>query len=93
LTVKPKLLSDPPPRRLLGPDRLDDVAEAVIALAREVWVLTDRQMVTERVLQAHGLDLTAQIDAFEPDAAFQATLDERRRRLLGSILTALKAGV
>jgi hypothetical protein len=91
MSAKPKLISDPPPRHILGPDRLDDVAEAVLALTREVWVLTDRMVVMEKVMAANGVDLTAQIDAFEPDAACQRELDDKRRRLLATVLSALKA--
>ena len=62
---------------------------ALLALTREVWALTDRIMVTEAVLARHGLDLSAEIDAFQPDAAMQARLDEAGKRLAASVLDAL----
>src|SRR3546814_8393477 len=35
-------------RRILPESRLDDLGEAIIALTREIWVLTDRQAVLDR---------------------------------------------
>jgi hypothetical protein len=85
------LISDPPPRRILDPAQIDHVAEAVIGLARELWVLTDRFTIMEKVMAAHGLDLTAEIDAYQPDASVQAELGAKRARLMGALLAALRA--
>ncbi len=90
MSAHAKLLSDPPRRRILGAERLDDVAEAVLALTREVWLLTDRLVVMEKVMAANGVDLTAQIDAYEPDEACREELEAKRTRLLGAVLAALK---
>lgn len=78
-----------PQRTILKPEQIDDIAQAVLAVARELWVTIDRQLVLEAVLAKHGLDLTAEMDALEPDAALQAKLDARRAALLGSITQAL----
>jgi hypothetical protein len=88
-----KLASDPPPRQIFPPDRLDDVAEAVIALTRELWVVIDRMTVMEKVMEANGIDLAKQIDAYRPDEATQAKLDAMRAKLLETVLTALKADI
>lgn len=78
-------------RQILPPTRIDDVAEAVLALARELWVVADRQIVTEALLVRHGI--TAQeIDAFQPDPETEARLDTRRRQIVDNLLVALKAG-
>jgi hypothetical protein len=87
----PRLLSDPPPRQILQPGQIDDLGQAVLALTREIWLLTDRQLVLEKVLARRGLDVTAEIDAFTPDAAFAADLEARRNRLLDVVLEALGA--
>jgi hypothetical protein len=87
------LISDPPPRRILDPAQIDHVAEAVIGLARELWVLTDRFTVMEMVMAARGIDLAAEIDAYQPDAAVQAELSAKRARLMRTILAALRADV
>jgi hypothetical protein len=91
MTTREPLISDPPPRRILDPAEIDHVAEAVIGLARELWVLTDRFTIMEKVMAAHGVDLAAEIDAYQPDAAVQAELGSKRARLMRTILTALRA--
>lgn len=78
-----------PPRKILAPEQIDQVAQAVLALARELWVAVDRQIVLEAVLARHGIDASSEIDALEPDAALQAKLDARRDRIIGAIASAL----
>jgi hypothetical protein len=53
----------------------------------------DRMTVMEKVMEANGIDLTKQIDAYQPDEATQAKLDDMRAKLLESVLTALKADI
>ncbi len=78
-------------RRILPESRLDDLGEAIIALTREIWVLTDRQAVLEAVLAEQGIDMS-KVDSYQPDAAMSAALDARRQRLIDNVLVALKAG-
>ena len=80
-----------PERTILPPDRLDDVGEAVIALAREIWVLTDRQMVLEAVLGEQGID-TNRIETYQPDEATAEKMRQRRQQIIDNLLHALKAG-
>jgi hypothetical protein len=83
-------MADPTPdRRILPPASLDRVADAVLALARELWVVRDRQILLEAVLADRGIDVTAMIDDFTPDPAFQARLDAERDRLIEAVATAL----
>jgi hypothetical protein len=91
MTARAPLISDPPPRQILDPAQIDHVAEAVIGLARELWVLTDRFTIMEKVMAARGIDLAAEIDAYEPDATVQAELSAKRAALMRTILTALRA--
>lgn len=77
-------------RQILPPTRIDDLAEAVLALARELWVVCDRQIVTEALLAKHGIT-SSDIDAHEPDADTEARLTTRRQQILDNLLTALKA--
>ena len=86
-----KLLSEPPERQIYKPEQIDDVAEALIALTRELWVTVDRVAVLEKVLEQSGVEVTARIEAFEPDPAFEAELARKRERLLNAVLVALKA--
>jgi hypothetical protein len=78
-----------PARQILKPDQIDGVANAVLALARELWVMRDRQIVTEAVLAARGIDIAAAVDSFEPDAALQVRLDGERDRLIRTIADAI----
>ncbi|WP_174284805.1 hypothetical protein [Sphingomonas bacterium] len=77
-------------RRILPESRIDDLGEAILALTREIWVLTDRQAVLEAVLGQAGID-TGSIDRYQPDAAMTARLADRRQQLIDNILFALKA--
>lgn len=78
------------PRRILPENRIDDLGEAIIALTREIWVLSDRQAVLEAVLSDQGIDCSA-VDRYQPDAAMAETLAKLRQQLLDNVLIALKA--
>ncbi len=83
-------MSDPTRKRqLIPPEHVDNVAAAVLALARELWVVADRQIVLEAILARHGIDAGAEIDGREPDTALQAKLDARRDRLVTAVSQAL----
>ena len=85
-------MSDHTPRReIMAAHQVDDVARAVLALAREVWVLSDRQVLLEQLLARHGID-TSTLDQNEPDPATQALLDARRDSLIEHVIAALKGG-
>lgn len=77
-------------RRILPDSRIDDLGEAIIALTREIWVLSDRQAVLEAVLTEQGVDLS-RIDRYQPDAAMTDRLAARRQQLVDNVLAALKA--
>ena len=77
-------------RRILPDARIDDLGEAILALTREIWVLTDRQAVLEAVLGRAGIDVAA-IDTYQPDADMTARLADKRQQLIDNILVALKA--
>lgn len=78
-------------RQILGPMQIDQLGEAVIALTREVWILTDRLAVIEAVLAETGIDM-AKVDRYQPDEAMAAKLDAKRKTLIGHIIAALGAG-
>lgn len=65
------------------------LAAGLIALTREVWVLADRMAVTEEVLARRGIDIRAEIDAFQPDAEFQARLNRMGERLVAQVVNAV----
>ena len=70
--------------------RADPVAQLALMLAKELWVLRDRQLVLERVLAADGVDLRDRIDRFQPDEAFAQQLADERGRFVREILAALQ---
>jgi len=77
-------------RRILSEEQLDDVASAVIALAREVYVLTDRLRVLEQVLDDRGLKAHEAVEHRQITPELQSELDEKRDRILGAVLKALR---
>lgn len=81
--------TDPPVRDILGPQSLDHVAQALITLTQEVWVLTDRVLVMEKLLENNGIPAGA-IDAYQPDEALTLKLDAARQNLLNKIVDTLK---
>jgi hypothetical protein len=81
------------PRSFNTPDRpsltAEDVpalGEAMLNLTRELWVLTDRVMVLEAVLAQQGVEVSAAIEAFEPDEAFQERAKARGTALVAAVL-------
>jgi hypothetical protein len=60
---------------------------AMLTLARELWVLRDRQRVLEALLAARGIATPAEIDAYEPPEELRAQL-ERECRAFVDALTA-----
>jgi hypothetical protein len=82
---------DPAARRSLGPDQLDQLGEALLALTGEVWILADRLAVLEAVLAEHGINATQAIDRFVPTPEMEKALDAKRDKLIGAVLAALAA--
>lgn len=80
-----------PQRQILDGSRIDDLGEAIIALTRELWVLSDRQAVLEAVMAEAGVPVE-RIDRYQPDEAMTARLTARRQKLLDTVLSALRAG-
>lgn len=83
-----KAINSPDRTTLVDADA-SQLGMAVLALTREVWSLTDRIMVTQSVLARHGIDIAAEIEAFQPDAQMQQRLDEAGGRLVANVLNAL----
>jgi len=71
----------------LTPNQLDNLGLAVISLAKELWVVKDRQMVAEALLKEKGL--LADLDSFQPDADLAAKLASERQRFMQDLTTAL----
>lgn len=88
LDIDPKSFNHPE-RESLTQNDMGHLANALISLTREVWVLADRMAITEEVLARRGIDIRAEVDAFQPDEAFQARLNEMGQRLARSVVDSL----
>ena len=75
-----------PARQTLTADDIPALGEAVLNLTRELWVLTDRVMVLEAVLEQQGVAVQEAVEAFEPDEAMAARLRERGSALVSQVL-------
>ena len=64
--------------------------QALAALAEQVWVLKDRQVVTEKVLAGRGIDLQDEIEHFQPDAELAAQLDEERQHFIATVMASFR---
>lgn len=75
-----------PPSNALGPDKMDDLGRALISLTREICVLTDRQVVLEKLLEDAGIATAEAVDRFQPDAELQAKIDARTSVIVKSVV-------
>jgi len=70
--------------------RNDPVARLALTLAKELWMLKDRQLVLENALGRRGVAVQELIEQVPPDAAFDAALAAERRRFVGEVIAALQ---
>jgi len=74
-------------RKMLKPDQIDNLAMAMIELAKELWVVKDRQIVTESLLQEKGL--FGALDTYQPSEELSARLKVERERMLSGFMALL----
>ncbi|MEO0996991.1 MAG: hypothetical protein AAFX58_05700 [Pseudomonadota bacterium] len=82
-----------PQRTLLTPAQVDDLGHAILALTRELWVLTDRVQTFEAVMEKHGFSIGDEIEAYEPNEEETAERIAHSQRILRSVLGSLGVGV
>lgn len=74
----------------LGSGRFDDLARMITELMSELWILKDRNMVLEKLLDDAGVVTTAAIDEYVPDHDTSVVLAAERAaftaRILGAVL-------
>ena len=75
--------------KLLIPEQVDGLGLSVMTLAKELWVLRDRVAVLEKILEKHGISAAEEIDAFEPDKAFETKLKAERDAFIAAVLDTL----
>lgn len=66
----------------IGDDRLDELARISVGLMKEIWLLRDRQMVLERLLESKGIVERRLIDRAEPDARGEAEIRMEADRMI-----------
>ena len=59
---------------------------AFLGMARELWVLKDRQRVLEELLASRGIVAAQAVANHQPDAALQAQLDAECRTYIDRLL-------
>ncbi len=67
----------------------DTLFQVLLNTLQEVWVMKDRQMILERVLEDNGVNVTEAVERLQPDAALSARLDAERKRFLDKVLEPL----
>lgn len=75
-----------PDRPSLTGEDVPALGEALLNLTREMWVLTDRVMVLEAVLEQQGVSVSEAIESFEPDEKMMALMRERGSALVSSVM-------
>jgi hypothetical protein len=73
----------------IGDERLDELARLCVGLMKEIWLLRDRQLVLERVLERSGAIERSAIERDEPDASAEAEIrmqvDRMMRRIFDGV--------
>jgi hypothetical protein len=75
--------------QLLTSAQLDALGLAILSLSRELWVLKDRQIIMEAMLEARGLVLD--LDGYQPGPELAAKLARERDAFLSSLSQTLLA--
>ncbi len=61
---------------------VDAIFQMLLHTLRELWVIKDRQLILERVLDEAGINVSEAVQNYQPDAEFVAKLDKERRDML-----------
>lgn len=76
----------------LGPESVTDVARMLMALMSETWIMRDRQIVTEYLLETKGSVTAKDIDDFVPTGDLAEKIAAERSRFARLIAGAPIAG-
>jgi len=68
---------------------IDRLGEALITLAKEVWIVKDRQRVLEAALVDAGLLDPSAVDTYQPDGALTKQLEAERKKLIDDLINVL----
>ena len=78
-----------PDRKTLNQHDVASLGQAVLTLTKELWVITDRMHVMEAVLARHNLDVSEEINNFQPDSVMSEKLQQEGTALIERVLSAL----
>jgi|GEM_PF-2653093 len=73
----------------MDPTQVDDVANALLLVARELWVMKDRQRVLEALLADAGIVAPGAVAAHQPGEALAKDLETERRAFAKSLMAVL----
>lgn len=74
---------------ILHEAQLDDVANALLLLSRELWVMKDRQRVLEHLLEEAGVVVPGAVADHQPEGALAEALAGERERYTRALMAAL----
>lgn len=77
----------------LRPGQIDELGRALLLLARELWIVKDRQIVLEAVLAERGVDVADAVRDYQPAGAVAQRLDAERKRYMAGLGQSLGAEV
>lgn len=69
-----------------APQPNDKLFQILMNTLQELWVLKDRQIVLERVLDEAGINVTEAVERLQPDTDLAAELDAQRKRFIAAVL-------
>ena len=75
--------------QLLQPQQLDDLANGLLLLARELWVVKDRQRVLEALLADNGIIAPTAVANHQPGPDLATELVAERTRYTAALMEAL----
>ena len=75
-------MTQPPSRPVTGDERLDGLLRMNTELLSELWILRDRVMVLERILEEKGLLDAQAVSNYVPSGEFADELQQERDRLV-----------
>lgn len=75
--------------RMLRADQIDDLGRTVLLLARELWVVKDRQRVLEAILDERGIDVSAAVRDYHPAGSVADELKAERERFTAALMQSL----
>jgi hypothetical protein len=81
------MAADNPPGRTTP----DPIYQVVFNLARELWVVKDRQLVLEEVLKEAGIDAAALVDQYQPGDDLTQRLNAERQQLLDRVFLPMES--